>query len=274
MTIGTQIAVRPRPTGGGFLRRLWHHRYLVLSMVRRQYQIRYRQSLGGFAWAIVPPLATLATATLVFHKVAGVTPKGMSYAMFTFSVLAPWTFFANGLTHGIPSVVTAMQMVTRIPFPRAALPLGMIGTSFVDLGISSVIFVTFAYATGNGLPLTALWAFPLLAIELVLICGVVMLGSAINVFARDVRLAVPLIAQLWLFLTPVMYPLDDVPDGFRWLYTANPMTGLIESFRNVLVSGDGIDVGLLGPTLIGAAALFLIGSWYFAATERRFADVI
>jgi lipopolysaccharide transport system permease protein len=253
---------------------LWQHRDLVSSLVRRQYQLRYRQSLAGFMWALIPPLASLFAATLVFDKVAGIDTGSTPYPLFAFAALAPWTFFANGLSFGVPSVVSAQQMVSRLRFPRAAIPIGAVGTSLIDLVVASTLFVVFAYATGAGLPITALW-FPVFAlIEIVLVTGLVLFGSALNIFARDIRLAIPLIVQLWLFVTPVFYPLADVPSNLRPLYLLNPMTGLVESFRRALIYGLGPDPGLLVPATAGAIVSLVIGAWYFSATEQRFADVI
>jgi lipopolysaccharide transport system permease protein len=257
-------------------RKLWTYRYLVRSLIRRNYQLRYRQSTVGFVWAILPPLASLVVASVVFHGVIGVqSPRpGVPYTLFTLAALTPWTFFAQSLSSGIPSIVGSIQMVTRLPFPRAVIPISTIGTSLIDLGIALVGFLAFAMLTGHGVPLTALWFPIILLIELALIAGVVLLGSALNVFARDIRLAVPLITQLWLFLTPVMYSLETVPDGMRFFYQLNPMTGLVEVFREVLAYGEAPSLELLLPAIVGAIALLVGGAWYFSATEDRFADVI
>lgn len=256
-------------------RRIWLNRHLLISLVRRQYHLRYRQSFAGFAWALVPPLATLGAATLVFHKVIGVETE-VPYALFALSALAPWTFFANSLILGVPSVINAHVMVTRLAFPRAIVPLSTIGISLLDLAIAGLTFVVFAYAVGDGIPITALWVPVLVLIEVVLIVGVVLLASALNVFARDVGLAVPLVVQVWFFLTPVVYPLniDRVPAALRGWYVANPMTGVVESFRRVLVLGQAPDFGLLLTSIVGAVGLCLVGFWYFQTTERQFADVI
>jgi homopolymeric O-antigen transport system permease protein len=252
----------------------WRHRILLLSFVRRQYQLRYRQSLVGVLWAVIPPLASLAVATLVFHEVIGVETGSVSYPLFVLAGLAPWSFFSTGLTSGVSSIVAQQTMVTRLAFPRSAIPLSILGTGLIDLGITSLLFVGFAIITGVGIPLTALWAPLLLLIEIVFTAGVVLFGSALNMFVRDVKLAVPLLAQLWLFLTPVMYPLSTVPERLRPIYLANPMTGLIESFRDVLINGRSPDPGVLTASLVGTVLAFVIGAWYFAATEPRFADVI
>jgi lipopolysaccharide transport system permease protein len=252
----------------------WSHPHLIFELTRRQFTIRYRQSFGGLTWAILIPLATLGAANLVFHEVAGISSGKSSYAILTLAALIPWTFFANSINVGVPSIVSSHQMVTRLVFPKSALPLSAVGLSFVDLAISATIFLAFLYGSGEHLPLSAVWVLPLLLLEIVLIVGVVLLGSAINVFARDIRLAVPMIVQLWLFITPVMYPLRTVSDELRPWFLANPMTGLVEAHRQALVYGNQPQLELLVPALIGAGALLLIGSWYFAATESRFADVV
>lgn len=252
----------------------WRRRTLVLSFVRRQYQLRYRQSLAGISWAVIPPIANLVVGTVLFREVLKVDTGDVPYPLFALAGLAPWSFFAGVLAGGIPSVAMQQTMVTRLAFPRAAIPLSIVGVGLIDLGITTVLFIVYAIATGAGLPLTALWTPALLLIEIVFATGVILLGSALNVFMRDIRLAVPLLTQLWLYLTPVMYPLSSVPDGLRPLYLANPMTGLIESFREVLVAGNPPDAGVLMPSMVGAVLALTIGTWYFASTEPRFADVI
>ena len=253
---------------------VWSYRGLIVAYVRAQYRLRYRQSIMGLLWAALPPLATLGVAILVFHKVADVPAGDVPYAILTLSAVAPWSFFASALTFGVPSVVNAQPVVVRMSFPRAVLPLSAIGTSLVDLAVACALYLVVAFAYGHGLPATALWFPALLLVEIVLVTGIVLLGSAINTFARDIRLMVPLAVQLWLFITPVMYPLDSVPTRLRGVYLANPMTGLVESFRRVLAYGQAPTLRFLLPALLGAGVTIVIGSWYFAATEKRFADVI
>ncbi|HEY7661154.1 MAG TPA: ABC transporter permease [Actinomycetota bacterium] len=254
----------------------WRSRPLVLSFVRRQYQLRYRQSLAGFFWAIVPPIASLLVATLVFHEVIGVQTgdPNVPYPLFVLAGLVPWSFFTSSVTAGVGSVASSQTMVTRLAFPRAIIPLSVVGTGLIDLGITVLVFIGFLIVTTTGVPITVLWTPVLLAIEIVFVTGVVLFGSALNVFARDIRLAIPLIMQLWLFLTPVMYPLSSVPDNLLPFFLANPMTGLIESFREVIIAGNAPDITVLMPAIIGAVLAFALGTWYFGVTESRFADVI
>jgi lipopolysaccharide transport system permease protein len=216
----------------------------------------------------------LATATLVFHRVVGVNTEHSSYAIFVLSGVIPWSFFASSLTFGIPSISGSLPMVSRFPFPRAVLPLSMLGVSLLDLVVAMALFAGFAYLFDDGIPWTAVWVPVLVLVEIALLIGLLLLGSAANVFARDLRLAVPLAVQLWLFVTPVLYPLSTVPVELRALYLANPLTGLVENFHRILVFDLGLDVQLLIPSIAGAMVLLVAGWWYFGAVETRFADVI
>lgn len=254
--------------------RWWSRRHLVFSLVHREYRVRYRQSTMGVLWAVILPIVSVAAATLVFHRVVGVSSGGVSYPLFAFAGLAPWTFLASSLTFGVPSVIGASQTITRIPFPRAALPLAMIGTALIDLSIATATFIVFVYATGNSLPITAAWYPVVFFIELILVIGVVLFGSALNVFARDVKLLLPLVIPIWLFLTPVMYPLESVPADLRPFYLMNPMTGIVETFRDILIAGVRPEFSVIWPSIVGAVTAIVLGIWYFSATERRFADVI
>jgi lipopolysaccharide transport system permease protein len=269
------VAERPQLEGSALFKGLWSHRFLLVTLVRRNFQLRYRQTAAGFGWSIVPPLATVAMATLVFGKVIGVDSgdADVPYPAFAIAALAPWTFFSNCLSAGVPSVVQSSQMITRLAFPRSVVPFSMIGVSLVDLAIGNVILFGFLLITGFPIPGTAVWFPLLLLIEVALVTGVVLLASALNVFARDLKLGLPLFTQLWLLLTPVMYPLSDVGE-LRSLYLLNPMTGLVESFREVLLYGRAPTMELLAPSLIGALVLVAVGSWYFSVVENRFADAL
>jgi lipopolysaccharide transport system permease protein len=253
---------------------LWSHRFLLYTMIRRQFYLRYRQTAVGWTWAIVPTFVTLVTADLVFNRVAKVDSCGdFSYQACTMVALAPWTFFANCLAAGVPSVVQNSQMITKLSFPRSIIPLSMIGVSLVDLVIANGILFAFLILTGNPIPTTMAWFPLLLFIEVALVSGVVLLASALNVFARDIKLGLPLLTQLWILITPVLYPLPVDPDIRRW-YLLNPMTGLVESFRDVALRGTLPDLELLAPALIGAGAVLAAGIWYFSVTESRFADAL
>jgi lipopolysaccharide transport system permease protein len=272
--VGVRIAPDSRGDTSEVVRRVWKYRSLLLAFTHRQYQLRYRQSFAGFAWAVFMPLSALVVGAVVFKRIANVQTGGTNYVVFALAALVPWSFFASSLQTGVGSVVNASQMVAKLAFPRAVLPLGQIGTAFVDFAISLVLFIGAAYLLGDGLRLTFLLFPAVFLIEVILVLGLVFLFSAVNVFARDVRLGVPLIVQLWLFLTPVMYPLARVPHDLRILYLANPMTGLVELFRRMALGGQGFDISLFLAPLIGSVVALVVGLWYFRSTEPLFADVV
>ena len=253
---------------------IWSYRHLAIFLTRAQYKLRFRQSSIGILWAVLVPLAMLGVGAIVFGRVAKVDTGATPYALFAAASLPAWVFFANSLVFGIPSLGSYPAMVQRFAFPRATIPLSMVGASLLDFGIALGIFGVFAFAIGDGLPITVLWVPVLVLIELPLVAGMVLLGSALNVFARDFRLAVPLVTQLLLFITPVMYPLDLADGRLRTFFLLNPMTGIVESFRSVLVIGGAPSPGILAISLVGAVLALAVGMWYFDATESRFADVI
>jgi lipopolysaccharide transport system permease protein len=248
-------------------------RHLLYSLTRREYQLRYRQSFAGLGWAVIIPLITLVVGNVLFRQTFRVDTGGVNYAVFTLAGLVPWSFFSGSLTAGSGSIVTNRQLVTKLPFPRAVLPLADIATSLIDLVVAFVLFVVVALILGSGLPWTAVWVPVLLLIEILFVVGVVFLITSVNVFARDIRLGVPIAVQLWLFLTPVMYPLSRIHGSLKTFYRLNPMTGIVESFRNVLVEGAAPSWGLLLPAKVGAVVMLFLGIWSFRQTEPRFADV-
>jgi lipopolysaccharide transport system permease protein len=253
---------------------LFLYRHLLFALVVREYQVRYRQSFIGLLWAVFLPLATLGAGSLVFKGIAGVRSEQGSYELATLAALVPWTFMATSLSFGVGSVVSQRTLVTKLAFPREVLPLSMVGVSFLDFIVSAAIFVALAYLFGDGIHPSIVWVPVLLGIEVALVSGLVLLGSAVNVFARDVKLAVPLLVQLWLLLTPVLYPLSAVPESLRGWILANPMTGIVDSFRRVLIVGASPEGEVLIVAIIGAASSLIVGAWYFTATQRRFADVV
>ena len=264
--VGTRIKRR--------LQNLWSSRHLVFSIVVRQFQVRYRQSFIGFLWAFIMPLATLAAGVIVFKGMANVDTGGQSYELLTLAALIPWTFFSSGLSSGVGSVLGGKSLVTKVNIPRYALPLSTVGSAFLDTAISSTLFVALAYALGDGLPPTALWVPFLMLIEAGLIVGLVLLTSAAAVFARDIQLGISLLLRLWLLVTPVLYPPDSLPVELGTWYNLNPLTGLVETFQRVLIDGHAPDFVVLIPALVWTVISLLVGCWYFAATEKRFADVI
>ncbi len=250
------------------------YRDLLWLWTLRQVRVRYKQSLLGIVWAILQPLALTIVFTIVFSYFVGIDTGDVPYPIFLFSVMVPWTFFATSLSTGIPSLVNNMNLVTKIFFPREILPLADIGAAFVDFLLASLVLVGLMLYY-HALPgLSLLWVFPLLFLQILLSIGVVLLGSTIIVFFRDMRFVIPLLTMVWMYACPIVYPLSAVPEQWRTLYFLNPMAGLIDGYRRVLVMGLAPQLDpILSATLV-TFILFFAGYFVFRRYEFVFADLI
>ncbi|MGH9200296.1 MAG: ABC transporter permease [Vicinamibacterales bacterium] len=247
---------------------------LLLNLTRREVKARYSQSLFGAGWAIAQPLATMAVFTLVFARLGQIPSGGAPYPLFAYAALVPWFFFSNSVTSGTMSLITYRNIVTKTYFPREIVPLAQVSSRLVDLAAASALFVLLMiyYRVGVG-PWGAL--VPLFFALLVLFTlGVTLATSAGNVFYRDVSPVVQIALQLWLYLTPVAYPLSIVPERFRFFFLLNPLTGVVEGLRAVLVFGREPEWPVVGISAALILTIFLIALVLFKKTDKYFADVI
>jgi lipopolysaccharide transport system permease protein len=247
---------------------------LLANLTRREIRGRYSQSFFGAGWAVAQPLATMAVFTLVFARLGQMPSDGAPYPLFAYAALVPWFFFSNSVNSGTMSLVTYRNIVTKTYFPREIVPLAQVGSRLVDFAAAAGLYVLLMAWYGVGL---GAWGalVPLFLILLLLFTlGVTLLTSAINVFYRDVNPVVQIGLQLWLYLTPVAYPLSAVPDRYRTFFLLNPLTGVIEGLRAVLLFGRQPDwdvVGVSAALILGLLAVALV---FFKKTEKYFADVI
>jgi len=247
---------------------------LLLNLTRREVKGRYSQSLFGVAWAIAQPLATMAVFTLVFSRLAQIPSGGVPYPIFAYAALVPWFFFSNSVSSGTLSLVTYRNIVTKTYFPREIVPLAQVCARLVDFCAAAALYAVLLAAYGVGVGAWALVA-PVFFLLLVLFTvAVTLLTSAVNVFYRDVNPVVQIGLQLWLFVTPVAYSLDIVPERFRFFFALNPLTAIVEGFRATLLFGRAPDWSLvaIASTLIGS--LFVLALLMFKRMDKYFADVI
>jgi lipopolysaccharide transport system permease protein len=247
---------------------------LFMNLTRREVKGRYSQSLFGAAWAIAQPLAMMAVFTLVFAKLGQMPSDGAPYPLFAFAALVPWFFFSNSVVSGTASLVTYRNIVTKTYFPREIVPLAQVGSRLVDLAAASGLFILFLiYYRVGASPWTAL--VPLFVVMLILFTlGVTLATSALNVFYRDVTPVVQIGLQLWLYLTPVAYPLSAVSGRYRAFFLANPLTGVVEGLRAVLIFGREPDWGVVGISAALIVVIFVSALVLFKKTDKYFADVI
>jgi lipopolysaccharide transport system permease protein len=256
------------------LANLYHYRDLLWLWTGREVRVRYKQSALGAAWAVIQPLALTVVFTLVFSRLMQVDTGGVPYPVFAYAALVPWTFFATSLAFAIPSLVNNLNLVGKIYFPREILPLANIGAALLDFGIAGVVFAGMLLLYQIPLTLTVLWVLPLLAIQLILTAGVTLLGAAVIVFFRDVRFIIPLLTQVWMYASPVIYPVTLIPARWQTLYFLNPMAGIIAGYRSALVLGETPNLPALGLATLVSVGLLVIGYVTFKRSEPLFADLI
>ena len=264
-----------RPTSlVGHLRKLYDYRELVRSLTLKEVRIRYKQSVLGAGWAVLQPFALMVIFTAVFSRFLHVKSEGVAYPVFSYVALVPWTFFSSAIGQGVPSIVGNMSLVTKIYFPREIFPLATIGACFVDFSIAATIVAALIIWCKVGITWTVL-LIPLLVLPQAMVAvGVVLIASAINVFFRDIRFVVPLATQMWMYVSPVVYPLSDVPARFRPYYMLNPMAGILDGYRRVVLHGQLPDWSALGATAAVSLALLVGGYAFFKRVEMKFADII
>ena len=262
-----------RSWSGVKLKDLWAFRDLLYFLTWRDVKVRYRQTALGVAWAIIQPLFTMIIFTVFFGRLAGVPSDKVPYPLFAYAGLLPWTFFANAISNSGNSLVGSANLVTKVYFPRMIIPAAAIAAGLVDLAISFIVLVLLMIYYR----VQVTWGFLMFPIVVVLTAllalGVGMWLSALNVKYRDVRFALPFIVQLWLFVSPVIYPASFLPARFRWLLYLNPMTGIIESYRASLF-GLPFDWSALAVSAAITFALLLYSSYAFHRMEKNFADII
>lgn len=267
-----------RPAGGWQrinFGELWRHRELIYFLGWRDVKVRYKQTLLGAAWAVLQPILMMVVFTLFFSRLGGVSSGDFPYPLFVFAGLLPWTFFANAITNASNSVVGSERLISKIYFPRLAIPLGSVGAALVDFGVAFGLLIVLMLAYGV-LPGIGLLLAPVIFAGIVLVAvGVGTLLAALNVAYRDFRYVVPFMVQLWMFATPTVYmqPPAGSSTMLQTLLALNPMTGLIAAFRAAVLGGT-LPWGQLLCSLVAAVAIVLTGCFYFRKVEDSFVDII
>ncbi len=258
----------------GWLGELWRYRELLYFLAWRDVKVRYKQAVFGAAWAVAQPLFTMAIFTLFFGRLAGVPSGSMPYPLFSFCGLVAWMYFSSTLTQAGNSLVSNSSLLTKVYFPRALLPaataLGGILDLLVCLACLGAMMIYYKVH-----PSWALLLVPwVLLLMIVLVVGISMLLAALNVRFRDVKYVVPFMVQLWLFVTPIIYPISFLPQKYQQLVALNPMTGIVEALRACIVWDGSFDWSLLATSCVITLLVFIAGVAYFRKAEREFADVV
>jgi len=257
-----------------WLSELWRYRELAYFFAWRDVKVRYKQAALGAAWAVLQPLLTMVLFTLFFGRLARIPSDGVPYPLFSYSALLFWTYFAAVLGQGGQSLVANSNLITKVYFPRLTLPASVALSGLLDfvIGVGFLVILMLYYRIYPGWPLLLA---PVFLVGLVLFTlGASLFLASLSVRYRDIKYAAPFLIQMWLFVTPVIYPTTMLPERLQTVMAVNPLAGVIEGFRACLFSGRLPDPLLTGVSLTTAVVVFVIGLAYFRKTERAFADVI
>lgn len=253
---------------------VWRYRELLYFLVWREVKIRYKQAALGVAWAVVQPLFTVLIFTTIFGIFARFPSDGLPYPVFALAAVLPWTYFAEALRRGATGLVSDADLVRKIYFPRLIIPIAGVTSPLVDFLFGTLILVGvmfwYGIAPGWTIVLVPLWL--LITLSLALAIGL-WLGP-INVRYRDVMHTLPFVTQVWMFATPIVYPLSMIPQKWQALYSLNPMVGIIEGFRWSLLGTGQPHLQSIAISLSVIALALAGGTIYFRKMERSFADVI
>ena len=256
------------------LRGLWQYRDLFYTLTVHRIKVRYKQSALGLAWAILQPLSLMLIYTVIFSVIARVPSEGVPYAVFAYAALLPWTFFSSALTNATMGLVNHSQLVTKVYFAREILPGTYVSAALFDFCVASFFLVGLFFYYGVSLTVYAFYAIPILVLLTMLATALSLIFSVIQVRFRDVGVAMPLLLQLWMFASPVVYPLSAVPQRWRALYALNPMVGVIENFRRAVLQGVEPDFYSLAVSTVIAVVLLPVAYLYFKKVEATMADII
>ena len=253
---------------------VWEYRELLFFLAWRDVKIRYKQTVLGAAWAVLQPVLTMVVFSVFFGSLAKLPSDGVPYPIFAFAALVPWTFFVSGLTNASNSLVGSANLIKKVYFPRLAIPIAAVLAGFVDFAIAFAVLVVMMVGYGIMPTLRVLYLPLLLVLALTTALGVGLWLSAMNARFRDVRYIVPFLVQIWMFATPIAYASSLLPEKYRAVYALNPMVGVVEGFRWVLLdTATAPGVSLLSSSAV-AITLLVTGAYYFRRMERRFADVV
>jgi lipopolysaccharide transport system permease protein len=267
--------IRPSPGWVSLeLRALWDYRELLYFLTWRDIKVRYKQTAFGAAWAIIQPLLTMVVFSLFFGRLARVPSDGLPYPVFSFAALVPWSFFAYGLSQSANSLVGSRDLLTKVYFPRLAIPVATVLSGAVDFARALLVLLAMMAYYGLAPTANVVWIVPLLLLAFVTALGAGLWLSALNVQYRDVRYTVPFLTQLWLFATPIAYPSSLLDEPWRTLYGINPMAGVVEGFRWALLGTDTRPGPIILVSTVAAVALLVGGAYYFRRMEKTFADIV
>src|SRR3989338_3667580 len=257
-----------------YLKDLYKFRELLWILTQREIKVRYKQTALGILWAILQPLSLMLIFTLVFSYFTKINSEGIPYPIFSYAALLPWTFFQTAVQFGSMSVVNNSGLVTKVWFPREILPLSSLLAALVDFLISATLLIGLMIYYHTPITLYIFWLLLLIPLQMIITAGVNLLLAALVVIFRDLKFVIPLGLQLLFYATPIIYSINIIPDRFFKLVLANPLTGLVDSYRKILLQGQPPNFYYLSSSAIAGVMLIIAGYWFYKRVDKKFADII
>jgi lipopolysaccharide transport system permease protein len=253
---------------------LWTYRELLYFLIWREVKIRYKQTTIGIAWAVFQPLITMIIFAIIFGLFAGLPSDGLPYSVFAYTALIPWTYFSQAVSRAAYSLLGDASLLRKVYFPRLLLPLAAVIVPVIDFCLALLILLGMLLWFG----ITPSWAVLLLPLFLLMASltalAVGLWSAPLNVKYRDINIAVPVLIQLWMYASPIVYPLSLVPEKWHGIYSLNPMVSVISGFRWALLNGSRPDFDVIIVSIIGVVALLWSGLVFFKRAEPTFADIV
>ncbi|MCK6581042.1 MAG: ABC transporter permease [Anaerolineae bacterium] len=271
----TEIFIQPSKRWVGLdVAELWRYRDLLIILMMRDVKLRYKQTALGIVWVVLQPLIAAIIFAIIFGRFAQLPSGNAPYLLMVFSGLLPWNLFAGALQRAGNSLIGDTRLISKVYFPRIAIPLASSFSVLVDFAVALVVM--FFLLLIEGWPLTPnLLALPILVVCALLVSiGVSLFFSALNVYYRDFMYALPFVIQVWMYASPIVYTVEIVPEALKPIYALNPMVGVIEGFRWALLGSGEFPVVPLAISILFGVGLFIAGTFVFQRVEQSFADVI
>jgi ABC-type polysaccharide/polyol phosphate export permease len=252
----------------------WDYRELLFNLAKREIAARYKQSILGYGWVIINPLAQLLVLSFVFSTILRVNSLGVPFIIFLAVALLPWNFFSASLTHSANALVSNSSLITKIYFPREILVYATIIAKIVDFLFSVLILMFFLAFYHVPMTIMVLWIPLIFLIQLLLTTGISLMLAAFNLFYRDIQYLLTLVIMVWMYLTPIMYPIEIIPERFRFIMSLNPMAVIVNAYRQVIIGGGAPNTQSLAIGFFISVFIFIIGFMIFKKLEGQFADYV
>jgi lipopolysaccharide transport system permease protein len=255
------------------LRKIWAYRELLYFLIWRDIKVRYKQTTLGALWAIIQPLTMMIIFTIFFSKLIRIPTDGIPSGLFYYAGLSLWMFFSNAVMNGANSLLGNTNLITKVYFPKLIIPTAAVLAAVVDFAIASVLLVALLIYYGYGETREVLLLLPISLLTTTMALGMGILFAALNAKYRDVRYVLPFLLQIWMFITPIIYPASVVPKSYRWLLALNPLTGIVEGYRAALF-GQRIHWQSLAYATLFTLMLLSFSAYIFRRMEKMFAEVL